>query len=453
MQVIGFYDSISLQTMKPKTTENPPQEDLFKPRFRNFINMRHPLVKLADRIDWRHFDVEFGGTYAENVGRPGLPTRLMVALTYLKYIYDVSDELVVEMFLENNYWQYFCGYEFFQTEFPCDSSSMTRWRKRVGEEGAEKILEATLHLAHELGFLKPDDCKKIIVDTTVQEKNIVFPTDAKLSYRMLEYLVKAANERRIKLRQSYLRVGKHLLSKYGRYAHVKQFNRSKRSLKKLKTYLGRVIRDIDRKTVELDPKLKELMILARRVHAQERESKDKIYSIHEPAVDCISKGKAHKKYEFGCKAGIVITAKNNWVIGAKAFHGNPYDGATLKSSIAQAEKITGITVEESFVDKGYRGKIHHPDHVQVFISGRRNLPDILKKLLKRRSSIEPVIGHLKNERRMDVNRLKGVLGDQLNVIFSGSAFNLKKVMNHLLLCLKILIRKMGLEPKFQPLTF
>jgi len=437
--------------MKPKNElETKRQDELFKPRFELFIDLKHPLVAMAKKIDWSYFDQEFGASFDEKKGRPGLSTRLMVGLTYLKYLYDVSDDSVVSMFLENNYWQYFCGYEHFQTEFPCDSSSMTRWRKRVGEAGAEKILAATLHLAHEFGFLKGQECERVIADTTVQEKNIAFPTDAKLVTKMTEYLVNAAAERGIALRQSYQRVNKHLLHKYSRYAHAKQFKRARRALRKLKTHLGRVIRDIDRKVPEFDEQLKEFMIQARKILNQERNSENKIYSIHEPKVDCISKGKAHTPYEFGCKASIVVTAKNNWVIGAKAFNGNPYDGATLKPAIEQAEKITGITVKESFVDKGYRGSAHHPDHVRVFLSGRKNLPPILKKLLKRRSSIEPIIGHLKSEHRLDRNRLKGTEGDALNVILSGSSFNLKKIMNRIFFWLLALIKNLGPEPKFQP---
>lgn len=450
LQVSLIRDSIFLQTMKPKNNqESKKQDELFKPRFELFINLKHPLVQMANKIDWGYFDREFGVGFDDKRGRPALPTRLMVALTYLKYLHDLSDEAVVSMFLENNYWQYFCGYEVFQTEFPCDPSSMTRWRKRVGEEGAEKILSATLHLAHEFGFINGTECERVIADTTVQEKNIAFPTDAKLVARMTEYLVAAAVERGVALRQSYARVNQHLLLKCGRYAHAKQFKRSKRALKKLKTHLGRVIRDIDRKVPVFDEKLKELMIMGRKIQSQERYSENKIYSIHEPKVDCIAKGKAHKPYEFGCKAGIIVTAKNNWVVGAKAFSGNPYDGATLKAAINQTEKLTGVTVKQSFLDKGYRGSAHHPDHVSVFLSGRRNLPPILKRLLKRRSSIEPIIGHLKSEHRLNVNRLKGIEGDRLNVILSGSAFNLKKIMNKIFFWLRILLAKWNWESELQ----
>lgn len=450
MQGLLVCGVISLQTMKPKNLEKEQnQSELFKPRFELFIDLKNPLVQMSKKIDWSYFEKEFGESFDDKQGRPGLSTRLMVALTYLKYLYDVSDERVVTTFLENVYWQYFCGYEFFQTEFPCDSSSMTRWRKRIGEEGAEKMLAATLDLAHDFGFLRNIDCEQVIVDTTVQEKNITFPTDAKLVAKMTKYLVGAARSRNVGLRQSYERVNSHLLVKYARYAHAKQFKRSRKALKKLKTHLGRVIRDIDRKLPDQDKKMKELMEMGRKILIQERDSKNKIYSIHEPKVDCISKGKARIPYEFGCKAGLVVTAKNNWVVGAKAFTGNPYDGATLKKSIEQTEKLTGITVKNSFVDKGFKGKKHHPEHVRVYVSGRRNLPPILKKLLKRRSSIEPIIGHLKAEHRLDVNRLKGIPGDQLNVILSGSVFNLKKIMNRIFLWLHSLIEKMTLELQIQ----
>ena len=447
---MGWIDDF-LQTMKPKKSENStPQGDLFRPKLVQFLNLKHPLIQLSDEIDWEYFTKELGVTYDEKQGRPGLPIRLMVGMTYLKYLYDLSDDTAVEQFLENGYWQYFCGYEYFQTEFPCDSSSLTRFRKRLGEDGAEKLFQGTLQTAHKLGLLRAKDCERVIVDTTVQEKNITFPTDAKLYYRMREKLVLAAEDRGIMLRQSYARVGKILLLKQSRYAHAKQYRRSKRATKKLKTQLGRVIRDIERKfEVHSDPKLQELILLANRLYFQKRDDKGKVYSIHEPHVDCISKGKAHKPYEFGVKAGIVITARKNWILAAHALHGNPYDGKTLKTSIQLTEKNTGVTVTTAFVDKGYRGSVHHPEHVDVHLSGKRRLKPGLKRLLKRRSAIEPIIGHTKHDHRMDVNLLKGRIGDKINVLLAAGAFNLKKITRSLLFWLKELIIKMGLEPKLQ----
>ena len=229
--------------MKSQNSENAlPQCQLFKTPLKTFLNMSHPLVLLSERMDWEYFHQEFGLSFSDR-GRPALPTRLMVALTYLKYTYDLSDEALVEQFLENAYWQYFCGFEYFQHEFPCDSSSQTRWRKRLGEKGCEKLLSETLRLAHSEKILKTSHLAEVIVDTTVQEKNITHPTDAKLLHRARIKLVKAAKQRAIKLRQSYERVGKYLALKQSKYAHAKQYNRSKKAVKKLRTILGRVMRD------------------------------------------------------------------------------------------------------------------------------------------------------------------------------------------------------------------
>ena len=416
--------------MKPKASENShPQLHLFKTRLVDFLNLRHPLVKLSGEMAWSYFDTEFGLQFNDR-GRPALPTRLMVGLTYLKHTYDLSDEALVGGFLENAYWQYFCGFEYFQHEFPCDASSMTRFRKRLGEDGCRKLLSETLRLAHGQKLLKTSHLEEVVADTTVQEKNITHPTDGKLLHRARVRLVKLAKARGIELRQSYERVGKFLSFKQSKYAHAKQFKRSRKAVKKLKVYLGRVYRDIERKHPQPDEKLQGMMILSKRLLFQKKDSKHKIYSLHEPHVDCISKGKSHKPYEFGCKTSIISTAVSPWVIGVKSFHGNPYDGATLKEAIRDTEHNTGITIQKIFVDKGYRGVKHWPEDKQVLVSGRKNLKKRLKRLLKRRSAIEPIIGHLKQDHRLSRNLLKGMLGDHLNAILAGTAFNFKKLIRH-----------------------
>ena len=417
--------------MKPKKSENQePQLKLFKTRLETFLNPRHPLCTLSFYMDWKYFEETFGETFLET-GRPGLPTRLMAGLSYLKYTYNLSDEKSIEEFQENGYWQYFCGYEYFQHEIPCDPSSMTRWRNRIGEEGMKKLLSETLRMAHRFKILKTKDLEDVIVDTTVQEKNITYPTDAKLLNTAREKLVEEAKEQEIPLRQSYLRLGKNMLHKYSGYVHAKQFKRAKKVLKKLKTYLGRVCRDIERKCEDPGDKLKELLILCKRLLQQKRESKNKVYSVHEPHVECISKGKAKNPYEFGCKTSVVITAKSNWVIGIQSLHGNPYDGHTLKEVIADAEDTTSIEIKRIFVDKGYRGKDSHPEGKSVYISGRRRLPAQLKKLLRRRSSVEPIIGHMKREHRLGRNYLKGIPGDLINAVLCGVGFNFRKLLRYL----------------------
>ena len=416
--------------MKPKKPENTlPQYQLFKTRLEDFLNKSHPLFVLSGQMDWEYFDLEFGSSFSDQ-GRPGLPTRLMVGLTYLKHTFDCSDEALIEMFVENGYWQYFCGFEYFQHSFPCDPTSLVRWRKRLGEEGCKKLLEETLRIAHKKKLLKSSHLKEVIVDTTVQEKNITPPTDAKLYYKMRELLVKAAKERGIDLRQSYVRVAKELKLKQAGYAHAKQYNRSKKATNKLKTFMGRVMRDIRNKALKTDPKLEKLLGLAHRLFWQAHKDKNKLYSLHEPQVDCIGKGKAHKPYEFGCKTSLVATAQGNWVLNVSSFHRNPYDGHTLKEVIQSTEESTGVSIKNIFVDKGYRGSKHWPQGKKVFLSGRRNLKGRFKKLLKRRSAIEPIFGHMKQSYRLKRNFLKGGIGDHVNGILSGTAYNFKKLLNY-----------------------
>lgn len=415
--------------MKPKQSENESNQlELGRVRLATFLNMEHEFVRLSDAMDWDEFGRKFGEKFDDRMGRPALPTRLMVGLTYLKYLFDLSDEATVERFICDPYWQYFCGFEYFQHEAPCDSSSLTRWRKRLGDDGAEKLLTETLAVAHKLGLITLNDCKRVIVDTTVQEKNITFPTDSKLINKARENLVKAAKAEGIDLRQTYTFKGKHEAHRCSRLIHANQFNRAKTSIKKQKTYLGRVFRDVKRKCGEPSEKLLNAMRVAQKVMLQDRTSKNKIYSIHEPHVECISKGKARQPYEFGNKVSFAITAKNNWIVGMKSFFDRPYDGATLKPAIKQVERLTGVQVEEIYVDKGYRGKVHHPEGKLTLISGRKKLRPVLQKFLRRRSSVEPVIGHSKADHRMETNLLKGIEGDQINPILSGSAFNLRKIM-------------------------
>jgi len=414
--------------MQPKKMSKKSQAELFRSRLDQILNPKHALFRLADRIDWRFFEQEFGPLYADRVGRPGVPTRLMVALHYLKHSFDESDESVVERFIENGYWQYFCGFEFFQHQFPIDPSSMSRWRKRIGPEGIERLLGETLATAQRSKLLRQPHLKRVHVDTTVQEKAIAFPTDARLYEKMRRALVREAEHRGIKLRQSYRRLGKRALQKQSRYAHARQLRRARRETRRLRTYLGRVLRDLRRKCPKPDAPLVELFALAERLLAQQRHDSQKLYSIHAPEVECIAKGKAHKRYEFGCKVQVATTSRDHWVVAVDALHGNPYDGHTLSGTIDQIERLTGKRPHQVFCDRGYRGKEHHPGDVEVFLSGRRGLKRGLKKLLRSRSAIEPVIGHLKSESRMGRNYLLGREGDRMNAMLAGCGANIRKLL-------------------------
>jgi IS5 family transposase len=437
--------------MKPKPPENTqPQLELGKIRLESFINLVHPLAQLGKQMEWDQFDDEFGKFFDSKTGAPSKSTRLMVGLTYLKHTYNLSDEETVERFICDPYFQYFCGFEYFQHEFPCDPTTLGRWRRRIGEKGAEKLLTETLAVAHKLGLITLRDCQRVIVDTTVQEKNITSPTDSKLISKARENIVKLAKQRGIPLRQAYTFKGKYEAHRCSRLLHARQFNRARTSIKKQKTMLGRVIRDVQRKCPDPDKQLESALIMGWKIFFQERTSKNKIYSIHEPHVECISKGKANKPYEFGNKVSIAVTAKKSWIVGAKSFFGRPYDGATLIPAIKQVQQLTGVPVEEAYVDKGYRGKEHHPKTTHVLVSGRKNLKPVLQKLLKRRSAIEPIIGHSKHDHRMLRNYLGGKHGDEINPILAGAAFNLRKIMRSFFLFLFWLQKTMALNFNPEP---
>jgi IS5 family transposase len=269
--------------MRPKKTKLD-QFELFQARLEQIISLNHPLCKLAKEFDWDCLDNEFGKLYTEGFGRPGLATRLMVGLHYLKYAYDESDESVVARFLENPYWQYFCGFEYFQHELPLDPTSLVKWRHRIGEGGAEELLKQTIETARNKKLINKTEMKKVNVDTTVQEKAISFPTDADLYQKAREILVQEAKKREIKLRQTYKRVGKKALIMQSRYRHARQMKRANREVRRLSTYLGRVIRDVRRKCPKPDEVLAEKLLLAERIYIQQRTDKKKLYSMHAPEV-------------------------------------------------------------------------------------------------------------------------------------------------------------------------
>ena len=413
--------------MKPRNEQKTLE--IFKVRLTEIINKTHPLVKLAETINWKNLEEQLAKNYSERMGAPGKEIRLMVGLQYLKYMYNESDEMIVQKFVENPYYQYFWGNEYFEHSLPIDPSSMTRFRGRMGKETIEELFKEILNSANRSEQLKAKDFEQLNVDTTVQEKAISFPTDAKLYYKMLKELVAEAKEREIPLRQSYKFVAKKALTKQAGYAHARQMNRSRKMTKKLKTYLGRVYRDIVRNTERKDRALLSSLALAEKLLIQSKESKQKLYSIHAPEVECISKGKAHKRYEFGCKVSMVTTSKNNWIVAIQAHHGNPYDGHTLNASITQAEKSTNWKAKNITVDLGYRGH-DYDGQAEVHIANRLTMkkkPKSLIKWLKRRSAIEPIFGHLKSDNRLERNLLKGKDGDHINAVLAACGFNLRKL--------------------------
>ena len=431
--------------MKPK--KQSQQRELFGAHLSELLNAEHPLYVLAQRIDWQQFDVAIDSCYADELGRPGVNTRLMVGLMYLKHTFDESDESVVARWVENPYWQFFCGCQYMQHDPPVDSSMMSQWRKRVGAERLEKLLEASIQTALTMKAIKPKQFEQVNVDTTVQEKAIAFPTDARLYQKMRIALVREAKALGIPLRQSYRFVGKKTLFKQHRYAHARQMKRAAKMTRKLKTLLGRVVRDIERKArrnksqIAYEP-LRELLKLAHRLLAQERDSKNKLYSVHAPEVECIAKGKAHKRYEFGCKASVATTSQGNWIVGAHALHGNPYDGHTLAGALEQIERLTARTPKDVIVDKGYQG---HGYQGEATVHVVRTIPKkatrAVRRMLKRRAAVEPTIGHLKSDNRLSRNHLTGEVGDQINTILSAAGYNLRKLLRWVVFSLVLVFVK------------
>ena len=399
--------------------------------------MKHELVVLADKIDWAWLDEQLAGCFSDQ-GRPAEPVRFMLGMFLLKHTYSLSDEQVWDRWVQDPYFQYFTGEEFFQHELPHERSGMSHWRKRIGDR-LDILLQESLRLAHDTGALKKRDLARVIIDTTVQPKNVAFPTDAKLLETAIRQLGKLAREHDVELRQSYKRVAKHAAMMAGRYAHAKQFKRMNRRIKFLRTRLGRLIRDIRRKT-ENDEELREVFAIplgrASQIHAQKQRQRGwKLYSWHAPETECIGKGKARTPYEFGVKVSLATTNKRckggQFILHAKALPGNPYDGHTLKEVIEETEALTGREIERAYVDAGYRGH-DAPNPLRVFRSGqKRGVHGQIKKELRRRSAIEAVIGHCKTDGHLDRNFLKGRDGDQINAVMSAVGYNLRLILKWL----------------------
>jgi IS5 family transposase len=369
----------------------------------------------------------------------------MVGLTYLKHTYNLSDEQVCERWVENPYWQFFCGFDYLQHQLPIDPSSLTRWRERVGLSGMELLLAATIEAALAAGVVKPSSLERVTVDTTVQPKAIAYPVDSRLYDRGREILVRLAAKHGIKLRQSYRRLAKRSIRLANRYAYARQMRRARREIKRLKTFLGRVARDISRKLATrpgLVAHFAEALARVERLLRQQKTDHNKLYALHAPEVECLVKGKAHKRYEFGVKVSVAATNRQGLVIGMLALPGNPYDGHTLASALVQIERMTGITVERAYVDRGYRG--HGLEHQRVFVSGqRRGVTPTIRRELRRRSAIEPMIGHMKTDGRFDRNFLAGTRGDAVNAVLCGAGYNLRLILNYLRSLLRALLQALA----------
>ena len=443
--------------MRPPRQPTTGQTDMFQARLDQILNLDHELVRLARLIDWRFIEERCGAAYSDAPGHPPLPTRLMAGLAILKHTYNLSDEALCARWIENPYFQFFCGEEFFRHKLPFDRSSMTRWRQRMGEERLNALVQESLAVAVKTKALRIADLSQVIVDTTVQEKNAMFPTDARLPDRARVRLVKLARKHGVGLRQSYVRVGKLALMKHQRYAHAKQFGRAKRELRRLRTFLGRTMRDIERsiKTAPtLDALFRRELFNAGRVYEHKRGRRKTsdpqpqfapIYSLHAPEVECVGKGKAHKPYEFGVKVSVATTLKRapggQFVLNAKALPGRPYDGHTLAPIIPAIEAITGVELKRIIADAGYRGgNAPQPYDLRVFTSGqKRRMTDTIKRTMRRRAAVEPVIGHMKADHRMNRNFLAHATGDAINAVLAAVGANFRRLLNWLALWLALLL--------------
>ena len=440
-------------------------DDFFRARLDQMIDLRHPLAVLARRMPWSQIETALAPAFARKdgrgeavevdelfgptlavadagvsaAGRPRLSIRLMASLLYLKHAFNLSDEAVAERWAENVVWQYFSGQEYYEPRKPCDATQIGRFRTAIGEAGVEELLKATIDTAVETKAIRPSEFERVIVDSTVQEKAIAHPVDSRLLEIARGKLVSAAKRAGIALKQTFAREGKELRRRAGGYGHAKQFRRLRKVVKRQRTILGILLREVERKRTlaRTDSaatlfRLDTIVERATRLHRQRPKDKNKLYALHAPEVECIGKGKARRPYEFGVKASIAVTHKSGLIIGARTFPGNPYDGHVLSAQLEQ----TGILLEDIgrkpkqvFVDLGYRGVDADNPDVEILHRGKyKSMDTQRRRWLKRRQAVEPTIGHLKADHRMDRCWLAGSMGDALHAVLCAAGFNLRWLM-------------------------
>lgn len=417
-----------------KEKPNPGQISLLS-TFEEQLNHKHPLYILSNKIDWDKFEKELKKHYHETMGRPAKPIRLMTGLLILKHIRNLSDESVVEQWQENSYYQYFCGEESFVNSQPCDASELVHFRNRIGKEGMELIFTESVRING-----KDSDEGQVVVDTTVQEKNITFPTDDKLHKKIINKCVSIAEKEGIELRQSYRTTIKKLSYKQRFRKSKKQQKIARKADRKIKTIAGRLVREIERKlSADRLTEYSTEIELFKRVLKQKRNDKNKVYSLHEPSVECISKGKTNKKYEFGNKVSIMLTKNTGVIVGALSLEKNDYDGHTLEPALEQYKEYYNKEPKKAIVDLGYRGirkigqtEVVSPQKKGKTISEKRTL----RQDHRRRSSIEANISHLKNNHRLDRNYYSNIAGDTTNLLLSAAAYNFKRMMRKWTLMIK-----------------
>ena len=406
---------------------NQNQKNMFSTVLKDLLNPKQELFILSNRIDWNEFENSFSELYS-HTGQPGVPIRTMVGLLLLKRIYNLGDETVMEQWLQNPYFQYFCGEAEFQWEYPCDPSDLVHFRKRIGKQGTEKIFQLTVETRK--NEIKTKD---VLIDTTAQEKNITYPTDAKLLLKVIQQVNKIAKQEKLSQRQTYTRTIKKLLIKQRFAHHPKRKKEARAALRKLRTIAGRLVRELERNLNQiLQEQYAQELINLKKVVTQKRLDKNKIYSLHEPETACIAKGKAHKKFEFGSKVSFSVVPGANIIVGILNFNGNPNDTITLEPALNNIEKISGIKFKNAIVDRGYKGKKEingvtivrpkAPNQKQVYSK------TTMRKKCRARAGIEPVIGHTKYDCRMIRNYLKGTIGNDMNANLAAAGYNLRGLL-------------------------
>jgi len=459
--------------------------DFFRSRLDAMIDMRHPLVVLTAQLPWERIEaalapnfthqdrtpkeertedllgehaVQFGGGVSP-AGRPRLSMRLMASLLYLKNSYNLSDEELVVRWSENVVWQYFSGQEYYEPRLPCDATQIGRFRRAIGEEGLEQLLKATIETAVEIKAIKPVEFERIIVDSTVQEKAIAHPVDSRLLEIARHKVVSSAKRAGINLKQTFAKECKTLGRKAGGYAHAKQFRRMKRVVKRQRTILGVVLREVQRKlglpgSLPSNPKalgdLQMWLERAERIRTQQRHDKNKLYALHAPEVECIAKGKARNPYEFGVKVSLAVTHKSGLMVGARSFPGNPFDAHTLAAQLEQTTNLLqdlNRAPKQVVVDLGYRGVDADNPGIEIIHRGRyKTMTDQQKRWLKRRQAIEPMIGHVKSDNRMDRCWLQGALGDALHALSCAAGYNIRWLLRAIVrLGLKVVFLRLFLS--------
>lgn len=395
----------------------------------SLLDPKHELYVLSKKFPWDKIEKEFSDLYS-HTGRPAKPVRLMVGLILLKHYKNLGDETVVKEWVQNPYFQFFCGEQTFQWKFPCEPSDLVHFRKRIGESGIEFIFKSTIGLHRERS-----EESDVVIDTTVEEKNVCFPTDPKLHMKIIQHVRKIASNEDILLRQSYQRVAKQYLRDTHNAKHPKRAVKARRSKKKLHTIAWRLVREIVRKLEIGSSKMKKYadqLMIFQQILDQKKSDSNKIYSIHESQIYCISKGKDHKLYEFGNKVSIASCKESGVIVGAQCTQ-NQYDGHTLPKVIQQINELRESSPKRALVDRGYKGK-NEVDGVQIIRPGKKKKGQSdyqtrkLRKDFRKRAAIEPRISHLKHHHRLLKNFYKGEFGDKINVMLAAAAYNLRLFM-------------------------